>query len=86
MSREFSPKKKNVAFFDYLVHSPFLFEEEYALLGAISRRLIASNTLLTKKYIASELINALETSKDSVSADVIRNTLEVVLSYGVDEK
>lgn len=74
-------RKKNNGFFEYLTHSPFLFDEEYALLGAITRRLIASNTLLTKKYIALELIRELETSENHVDADIVRTTLEVVLGY-----
>lgn len=62
-----------------------LLSEESAILGAAIRRISAAEQRITHKALILELIKMIETTKDVVISDVIRNTLEIVVHHTTDD-
>ncbi len=58
---------------------------ESAVLGSAIRGIILSGDNLTNKQIILQLIYALEQTTDQEAADVIRNTLEIVVGFTRDD-
>ena len=58
---------------------------EAAVLGSAIRCIILSGDNLTNKQIIFQLIYALEQTSDPEAADVIRNTLEIVVGFTRDD-
>jgi probable RcsB/C two-component-system connector, global regulator of biofilm formation and acid-resistance len=59
--------------------------EESAIFAAAVSCIMASEGHLTNKAIILWLINALETTDDVVTSDIIRKTLEIVVGYTMDD-
>jgi hypothetical protein len=62
-----------------------MLSDESALLGAVIRNIIATDGNLTNKAIILRLINALESTDDVVTSDIIRKTLEIVVNHTTDD-
>lgn len=58
---------------------------EAAVLGSAIRCIILSGDNLTNKQIILQLIYALEQTSDQEAAEVIRNTLEIVVGFTRDD-
>ena len=58
---------------------------ESAVLGSAIRCIMLSGDNLTNKEIILQLIYALEQTSDQEAADVIRNTLEIVVGFTRDD-
>lgn len=58
---------------------------ESAILGSAIRCIILSGDNLTNKQIILQLIYTLEQTSDEEAADVIRNTLEIVVGFTQDD-
>lgn len=59
--------------------------EECAVLGSAIRCILLSGDNLTNKEIILQLIHALEVTTDHAAAEVIRNTLEIVVGFTRDD-
>lgn len=59
--------------------------DESAVMSTAISSILATEGHLSNKAIIFWLINALETTSDVVTADVIRKTLEIVVSYTMDD-
>ena len=75
----------DTALADYFISAGDLLAEEHAILGAAIRTIIASGRPLTHKAIILQLIDEIETTKNVVSSDVIRKTLEIVVDHTLDD-
>ncbi|EHF5026476.1 two-component-system connector protein AriR [Enterobacter hormaechei] len=70
---------------EYFRHAGDRFAEESAIFSTAVRCVLASEGHLTNKAIILWLIQTLESTDDVVKADVIRKTLEIVVSYTMDD-
>lgn len=70
---------------NFFYHSGDMMAEESLVLGEVAQRLLDSGMQLTNKNLIIYLIKALESSEDIVQGDVIRKTLEIVVSYTSDD-
>ncbi|WP_442913057.1 biofilm development regulator YmgB/AriR family protein [Leclercia sp.] len=59
--------------------------EEAAVLGSAIRCILLGGDNLTNKQIILQLIYALELTSDQDAAEVIRNTLEIVVGFTHDD-
>ena len=59
--------------------------DESAVMSLAISSILESEGHLSNKAIILWLITALETTRDVVTADVIRKTLEIVVSYTMDD-
>lgn len=59
--------------------------DESAVLGAAIRCILTGGDNLTNKEIILQLIHALEVTTDQEAAEVIRNTLEIVVGFTRDD-
>lgn len=59
--------------------------DESAVMSLAISSILESEGHLSNKAIILWLITALETTSDVVTADVIRKTLEIVVSYTMDD-
>lgn len=75
----------NTALADYFVSAGDMLAEEYVVLGAAIRTIIASGRPLTHKEIILQLIDEIETTKNVVKSDIIRKTLEIVVDHTLDD-
>jgi hypothetical protein len=69
----------------YFRHAGDMLADEYALLGAVTRSILASDGYITHKAIIRQLIVALESTDDVVTIDIIRKTLEIVVDHTTDD-
>ncbi|HFZ8993448.1 TPA: biofilm development regulator YmgB/AriR family protein [Citrobacter freundii] len=75
----------DVALSSYLRNAGDLLADESALLGAISKNILAAGETLNNKVIIAKLLAALEKEDNIVSADIIRKTLEIVVDHTMDD-
>lgn len=59
--------------------------EESVVLGEVAQALLDTGIQLTNKNLIIYLVKALECAEDVVQADIIRKTLEIVVSYTSDD-
>lgn len=59
--------------------------EEYAVLQLAINNIFATEGHITHKAIILWLVKALETTDDVVMSDIIRQTLEIVVSHTLDD-
>ena len=60
-------------------------KDEAAILGVIIRNVLASEGQITNKAIIISLIRALESTKDDSQAQLLRQTLEIVVGVTPDD-
>jgi len=70
---------------DYFRHAGDILAEESVALGAAIRNVIIAGESINNKNIMLALIRRLESTEDVVQADVIRKTLEIVVSHTTDD-
>lgn len=70
---------------NFFYHSGSMMIEESVALGEVAQVLLDAGIPLTNKNLITYLIKALESAEDIVHADVIRKTLEIVVSYTYDD-
>ncbi len=70
---------------EYFRNSGDRFVEEFAVLQLAINAILVSEKHISHKAIILWLVKALETTDDVVMADVIRQTLEIVVSYTMDD-
>lgn len=59
--------------------------QETALLGLVIKKIVAASSEVSNKTVIIQLIAELDQSIDEAYNDVIRNTLELVVSYTPDD-
>lgn len=59
--------------------------DEAAVLGAAIRCILLCGDNVSNKEIILQLIHALEVTTDPTAADIIRNTLEIVVGFTRDD-
>lgn len=69
----------------YFRNAGDMLADESALLGEVIRNIVATDGHLTHKAIILRLIEALESTDDVVTSDIIRKTLEVVVDHTTDD-
>ena len=69
----------------YFLNAGDMLMDECALLGVVIRSILASEGQLTNKAIILRLIDALESTDDVVTSDIIRKTLEIVVDHTTDD-
>lgn len=70
---------------DYFRNGGDRLAEEYAVLQLAINNILAVEGHISHKAIILWLINALETSESVVMSDIIRQTLEIVISHTMDD-
>lgn len=69
----------------HFLHAGFYLAEEAQILGETAYSLFSKGKQLTNKNLIAGLINALGRTDDVVQADIIRNTLEIVVAHTSDD-
>ncbi|KQN55667.1 MULTISPECIES: biofilm development regulator YmgB/AriR family protein [unclassified Erwinia] len=59
--------------------------QETALLGLVIKKIVAASSEVSNKTVIIQLIAELDQSTDEAYNEVIRNTLELVVSYTPDD-
>lgn len=59
--------------------------QETALLGLVIKKIVAASSEVSNKTMIIQLIAELDQSTDEAHNEVIRNTLELVVSYTPDD-
>lgn len=59
--------------------------QETALLGLVIKKIVAASSEVSNKTMIIQLIAELDQSSDEAHNEVIRNTLELVVSYTPDD-
>ena len=70
---------------DHFRHSGEVLAEEAVVLGSIIRHILMRGECINNKNIILSLVQRLEVTEDIVQADVIRNTLEIVVGHTMDD-
>ncbi|HED1421898.1 TPA: two-component-system connector protein AriR [Kluyvera georgiana] len=70
---------------DHFRHSGEVLSEEAIVLGSAIRHILMRGESINNKNIILFLVQRLEVTEDVVLADVIRNTLEIVVGYTMDD-
>lgn len=70
---------------DYFTAAGDRLEEEAQVFGSTVQRIMADGQHINNKNIISSLIKTLETTDDVIQADVLRNTLEIVVNHTLDD-
>ncbi|EIC84961.1 biofilm development regulator YmgB/AriR family protein [Serratia sp. M24T3] len=71
--------------FEYFASAGDLYASETELLGAVIRNITAEQGSITKKAIILRLIALMEHTTAAVQQDVLRKTLELVVSLTPDD-
>ncbi len=71
--------------FEYFASAGDLYASETELLGAVIRNIAAEQRSITKKAIILALIAQMEYTTAAVQQDVLRKTLELVVSLTPDD-
>ncbi len=73
------------AILDYFGSATTQFEDERQIIGAIIRQQVSARGHVNNKIIILRLIEMLESCKDVVQQDILRNALEIVLGQTEDD-
>ncbi|MCA1921045.1 MULTISPECIES: biofilm development regulator YmgB/AriR family protein [Buttiauxella] len=75
----------NTALTAYFRNAGDMLADEAVLLGAVIRSILATDGHLTNKAIIQRLIEAIESTDDVVTIDIVRKTLEIVVDHTFDD-
>lgn len=82
---EFQTPVPEIALIDYFRAAGERLNDERRVLQAAIHSLKAENEYVSNKAIIIWLIKSLESTDDVVMCDILRNTLEIVVAYTVDD-
>lgn len=70
---------------EHFRHAGEVLAEEAIVLGSAIRHILVRGESINNKNIILALVQRLEVTTDVVHADVIRNTLEIVVGHTIDD-